>query len=193
MKICTKCKTVKSFKEFYKRTISKDGLALVCKECSAKYKKEYFLSSKNREVVNNQRKRWRRKNVEVYKKNRDRWNVKARSKPGGRLRDCIAIAIGRSLKGLKSGRSWESLVGYTLKELQRHLEKQFKNGMSWDNYGTYWHIDHKIPIVVFNFEKSDDLDFKRCWSLKNLQPLLAIENYCKGAKISTPFQPSLTI
>jgi hypothetical protein len=64
--------------------------------------------------------------------------------------------------------------------------------MSWDNYGK-WHIDHKIPVTAFNFERVDDVDFKRCWSLKNLQPLWALDNIVKGNKVEAPFQPSLSI
>jgi hypothetical protein len=74
----------------------------------------------------------------------------------------------------------------------RHLEKQFLPGMSWENMGE-WHIDHKIPIAAFNFEKPEDIDFKRCWALKNLQPLWKSENCIKGAKIDKPFQPSLNL
>jgi len=62
--------------------------------------------------------------------------------------------------------------------------------MTWDNYGK-WHIDHVIPTSVFNFEKPEDDDFKRCWSLQNLQPLWALDNIKKGNKLEKPFQPKL--
>lgn len=95
-----------------------------------------------------------------------------------------------SLKGNKHGHHWEDLVGYTFQKLKKHLEKQFKTGMTWQNYGQ-WHVDHKIPISVFNFKKATDIDFRRCWALKNLQPMWAIENLKKHVKIERPFQPSL--
>jgi 5-methylcytosine-specific restriction endonuclease McrA len=65
--------------------------------------------------------------------------------------------------------------------------------MNWENYGSYWHIDHKIPISVFNFEKPEDYDFKRCWNLKNLQPLEKFKNMSKGNRLDKHFQPSLAI
>ena len=65
--------------------------------------------------------------------------------------------------------------------------------MTWDNYGKVWHIDHKIPLAVFNYTRPEDIDFKLCWSLKNIAPLGAIENMKKGAKIEKPFQPSLCV
>jgi len=95
--------------------------------------------------------------------------------------------------GLKAGRQWETLVNFTVDQLKQHLEKLFTPEMTWENYGTYWHIDHKIPIAVFNYEKPEDIDFRLCWSLKNLQPLEKIENIKKKDKLEKPFQPSLKI
>jgi len=94
--------------------------------------------------------------------------------------------------GDKKERGWESLVGYSIRDLMKHLEKQFTAGMSWANYGE-WHIDHIIPVSKFNFTSTDDFDFKRCWALSNLQPLWASENVRKHAKYSKPFQPSLKL
>ena len=115
-----------------------------------------------------------------------------RKNPQHRLSCNISRGIAHSLYSKKNGRHWEILVGYNIIQLIHHLEKQFQLGMTWENYGK-WHIDHKIPIAVFNFEKPEDLDFKRCWELKNLQPLWAEENLQKKAKLSKPFQPSLLI
>jgi hypothetical protein len=65
--------------------------------------------------------------------------------------------------------------------------------MSWENHGTVWHIDHIIPKSVFNYTDAEHIDFKRCWALKNLQPLWAGENMSKGDSLVKPFQPSLAI
>lgn len=88
----------------------------------------------------------------------------------------------------------EKLVGYTLDDLMIHLEKKFLPGMTWENYGRGgWNIDHIIPKSVFNYESTGDVDFKHCWSLKNLQPLWESDNMSKGAKLEKPFQPSLAL
>jgi len=107
-----------------------------------------------------------------------------------RLNRNMASGIRKSLHNNKNGRHWEDLVGYSWVQLKKHLEKQFKDGMTWENYGE-WHIDHIIPKSIFNFTKPEDYDFKRCWSLKNLRPLWAIENMSKFTKLETHFQPSL--
>lgn len=102
----------------------------------------------------------------------------------------MSSGINKSLRnGAKSARHWESLVDFTIDQLKVHLEKLFLDGMTWQNYGK-WHIDHKVPIAVFNFSKPEHIDFKRCWSLKNLQPLWAHDNISKRAKITKAFQPS---
>lgn len=71
----------------------------------------------------------------------------------------------------------------TTKEEIRHLEAQFNIFMSWENYGSEWHIDHKKPKSLFHFKTKEDNEFKRCWSLDNLQPLEAKFNLQKGNKL----------
>jgi len=72
------------------------------------------------------------------------------------------------------------IVGCTPEFLKEHIEKQFKDGMSWDNYGFYgWHIDHIIPL---SSAKTDEELYKLC-HYSNLQPLWAKDNLIKGSKI----------
>ena len=88
----------------------------------------------------------------------------------------------KSLNGIKESKSWESLVNYSLEELKCHLENQFSEGMSWENYGK-WHIDHILPVSSFNIQDLNDDNFRKCWSLDNLQPMWAEENIKKSNKI----------
>jgi hypothetical protein len=86
-----------------------------------------------------------------------------------------------ALHNNKGGHTWEDIVGYTLTDLQQHLESLFQPGMSWDNYGE-WHVDHIHPKSSFTFTSRDDPEFRKCWALDNLQPLWAADNLAKGAK-----------
>lgn len=88
-----------------------------------------------------------------------------------------------ALVNKKAGRSWETLVGYSVTELMVHLERQFPRGMSWDNRKD-WHIDHIRPISSFTFDGPDHPDFKACWSLSNLRPLWKMDNLRKGGAIT---------
>ena len=79
--------------------------------------------------------------------------------------------------GTKKERSTREFLNYSAQELKEHIEKQFKEGMSWDNHGE-WHIDHKIPISqATTLEEGIKLS-----RLSNLQPLWAEENLKKKNK-----------
>lgn len=98
--------------------------------------------------------------------------------------DCnLSSALSEALKGNKKGKHWQEVVGYSLNDLVLHLESQFDSKMNWNNYGSYWHIDHILPRSYFKYENHTDESFKKCWSLSNLRPLEAIENIRKGNKL----------
>jgi hypothetical protein len=80
--------------------------------------------------------------------------------------------------------SIEELVGYTLEQLMMHLESKFDSKMTWENYGSYWHVDHIVGVANFNYNSYEDEAFKKCWSLANLQPLYGPDNMAKGDVIS---------
>lgn len=91
------------------------------------------------------------------------------------------------MNGLKRGKRWEALLGYTVHDLRAHLEAQFTQPMSWENYGTYWQIDHIKPIAAFGLPskaQTEEIMEKAiaCWALSNLQPLEARANASKGAR-----------
>jgi len=111
-----------------------------------------------------------------------------------RLNITISTAIRASLHTnnlSKNNRHWESLVGYTLQELKLHLEQQFDSYMNWENHGSYWHLDHIIPLASLTFNSVEDENFKLLWSLGNLQPLFGPENLSKKNKILVKFYPLL--
>jgi len=87
----------------------------------------------------------------------------------------------RTLRDLQKHSYTFDIVGYTPVQLMHHLESQFVEGMSWDNMDE-WHIDHIRPISSFEFNSTDDPEFKACWTLDNLQPLWGPDNISKGAK-----------
>ena len=86
----------------------------------------------------------------------------------------------------KNHQSWQNLSGYNIKYLCNHLEKQFDDNMNWDNYGSYWHIDHIIPLSFFEYEDFNDVEFKLAWHINNLQPLEACANISKRNKLMQP-------
>lgn len=112
-----------------------------------------------------------------------------------RLHATVSRSISASLGSGKKGRtSWTEFLGYDIETLMAHLEKTMPQGCTWKDYGrTGLHIDHIIPLSAFNFDTPRDIDFKRCWALKNLRLLPARENMRKAAKLDRPFQPALAM
>ena len=73
------------------------------------------------------------------------------------------------------------LLGCSIKYLKEHLEKKFKPGMSWDNYGNLgWHIDHIKPLSLA--KSAEDIVKGKFFHYTNLQPLWAEENIKKSNK-----------
>ena len=72
----------------------------------------------------------------------------------------------------------QQLLGCTFEELQAHIAKQFKVGMSWENHGK-WHIDHIRPLATAR----NQAELEALFHFSNLQPLWAEENIKKGSKL----------
>lgn len=86
-------------------------------------------------------------------------------------------------KSNKAGQSILKFINYTIEELKVHIEKKFfDEKMNWENYGTYWHLDHIIPQSDLPYTSMEDENFKLCWSLSNLRSLEAKQNIIEGAK-----------
>lgn len=131
-----------------------------------------------------------RSDTEERKQYRKEYNDKYRAENIDRLRKCdierypkrrenleyvlssaISSGIRRCIGNIKANRHWEDLVNFNFEQLKEHLEKQFTSEMSWNNFGSYWEIDHIIPRNLFNIKSAEDEQFKICWSLANLRPL----------------------
>lgn len=74
-------------------------------------------------------------------------------------------------KEFKTGKTIE-LLGCSIQEYTLYLEKQFDKNMNWNNYGTYWEIDHTIPL-----SKGGSFHYS------NTTPMKISENRSKSNKI----------
>lgn len=128
---------------------------------------------------------WRKNNVSRCRANAARQYKNRIKSPIFRINTSISVAMCKAMKKQdisKGGLHWENLVGYTDKQLKSHLETLLVDEMSWDNYGK-WHIDHIIPKSFFEYKSTEDVEFKMCWRLENLQPLWALDNLSKSNKL----------
>lgn len=73
-------------------------------------------------------------------------------------------------------------LGCSIDELKAHLEKQFYDGMTWENYGRNgWHIDHITSLALFDLTNREQ--FLTACHYTNLQPLWSKENLRKGVSL----------
>lgn len=87
----------------------------------------------------------------------------------------IRSRLSMFLRGRQKNQSLKQYLGCDLEMLKKYLQKQFKPGMTWENYGK-WHIDHKIPLTSATSEN----EVYKLNHYTNLQPLWAAENISKG-------------
>ena len=116
-----------------------------------------------------------------------------RADPKCRVTTRVRTYICKKLNGSKNWRHWQDLTGWDVDMLMSHLSGQLVHPMTWENYGSVWHIDHIIPLAAFNYTRPEDMDFKKAWSLSNLRPLLAKDNLSKGSRLARQHQPSLRL
>jgi hypothetical protein len=68
-------------------------------------------------------------------------------------------------------------IGCNIQYLREWFEYNFTQEMNWDNYGTYWSIDHIIPVSYFNL--TDELEKLKCWNWSNMVPVTVTYNSTK--------------
>lgn len=136
---------------------------------------EYREWKKNYEIPQStldKKKIWTEKNKSrINRRATERYNEDVEYNLIVTLRNRINRAIDK--KYINS--STTELLGCSIKEIRKHIESQFVDGMSWGNKGKNgWHIDHIIPINTFNIRSKFDL--KKACHYTNLRPLLAKDN-----------------
>lgn len=88
------------------------------------------------------------------------------------------------LKGNKGVRleRIEEIVGINKNKFRDYISDKFIEDMRWDNYGSYWHLDHILPKSLFNSNRIKEV--KICWNYRNLRPLKEKENLVKLNKLN---------
>ena len=107
-----------------------------------------------------------------------------------KLADSLRRRMIHVLKGTQKSASSLELIGCDANTLREHIQNQFTKGMRWNNYGSYWHVDHIVPCA--SFDLSDPDQQRKCFHFSNCRPLRVTENLSKGDSI-IPCQPELTI
>lgn len=72
-------------------------------------------------------------------------------------------------------------IGCSIDQLKAHLESKFQPGMTWENYGPVWEIDHIVSLCNYDLSKLENLN--NAWNFNNLQPLFKKQNRTKKKKV----------
>lgn len=135
---------------------------------------------------------WESRNPEKLKTIRRKTRVRCRLKTNVRGRErmrtdpdfyvlkLLRRRINKALAGSQKAARAVDLLGMEIPEYRIYLQGQFRDGMTWENRGKVWHIDHIQPCV--DFDLRDPEQQKICFNWSNTQPLLTRENLSKGDK-----------
>lgn len=213
MKTCKKCSFDKETMDFNKSLANKDGLDIFCRICRQQNRHKYDIQYRNKNkdtTIKSSNFNWANQNKlkikdrmskyfqnhkEEYKARSEKLkqknpNYSANYMRNKRHNDMNFKIIGnlRSRLNMAIKNNWKngsaiSDLGCSIDELKIHLERQFKTGMTWENYGKFgWHIDHILPLSKFDLSDREQL-LKIC-NYRNLQPMWCQENLSKGAKLA---------
>ena len=159
----------------------KDIDRLINEEITPEHDNKYLRRVRARAKINGKK---RRQKPKVKAREAKRKREKRRSDPAFRLRCNISALVYDALvikQGKPKGGSTFVNLGYTPAQLKEHIETQFDDNMSWENYGDYWQIDHIIPQAALIYDSLTHPNFIKCWALNNLRPLEKIKNKSKGS------------
>lgn len=155
------------------------------KEQISKQKKEYYILNQEQKREY-ECKRRKNKEVQAYRKKyaKDYQITRRKNDLNFRLTCSLRTRLWNALHGKFKTGSFIKDLGCTIDELKIYLEQQFKDGMTWNNYGNkegQWSLDHIIPLSRFDLTIREQ--FLKAAHYTNLQPMWHIENIKKNNKI----------
>lgn len=135
-----------------------------CVECLRLWRAE------NREKIRKEHEQWRDENrEEIRKKKRDRYNRIKNTKEYKIDAKCRELVYRCVRNGFYKEKTVFGHLGYNIEQFTNHIESLFLDGMSWDNFGDKWVIDHIYPVS--RYIRDGIADPKIINNLSNLMPM----------------------
>jgi hypothetical protein len=160
------------------------------KDKVAEYKHQWYLDN-IKEIKEDSKDRRKNKRPQINMQQR-RWTaVQCATNPIFKLIRNQRTRLGSALGGKRKSKKTLVLIGLTGAELMAYLEQFFKPGMTRENYGSLWQVDHIIPCAQFT-DLSNPEQQRQCFHYTNLQPLTITENTTKRGRIESILVPWLT-
>lgn len=184
--ICPQCKIDLPIDKFHFRSKKTGKRAARCGICVRSCRdKEADKATMKEWHENKGGREWKKEYNHKYKKRRSELHKKrCKTDISYKLKCNIRTRIYGSLRasGLRRNEKIKYL-GMNKYYYQKWLEYQFDENMNWDNYGSYWEIDHVLAIDSFKFTDENDDEIYTCFDWKNTRPLEAGENARKSNTI----------
>ena len=174
---------------------------LINKNNIRKYRRDW--AKNNKEKIHRIQKKWRDSHKEQYneyvqankekireykKKYRQDHKEELKADLHKRLAEDIQFRLAFQLRNrtrmaIKQGNKAGSAVkdlGCTIDFLKKYIEDKFYNGMTWNNWGTIWELDH--IKALWKFDLTNPEQFKQAVHYTNLQPLTLEDHKKKTAE-----------
>lgn len=125
----------------------------------------------------------------IEKRERDKQRRKLiheRSRPNVHCKSLMYSTVHRMLRASQIKKMSKSCqyLGCSPGFLRNHLESLFKPGMTWENRGIAWEVDHVVPLSWWDLSHHPEHLFVAShWT--NLQPLWKVDNRKKKALFSS--------
>jgi hypothetical protein len=164
----------------------------LCKKCSRQICKDY--KAKNKDLISEYNRKYKQENKSdiakynhtYHERNKEtilqRHNIyyknRLKTDPQFKLAHTCRQRLYKLLKGKRKS---IKLIDCSMSFLKEWLESNFTEGMTFDNHGSYWHVDHVIPCSLFDLTNEDEIN--KCFKWTNLQPLEGKINMSKKNKI----------
>jgi hypothetical protein len=152
--------------------------------------------SKTRSLCAQRSREWRAKYPERNKQMmRDWWENNPEKRAEYQSRPHVKIiriarsrinTILRQLKLRKLQNTHDIIGGVTGQFFKQYVEAQFTPEMTWENHGSYWELDHTIPIM--SFDVSIESEMLKAFHYSNCKPLKKFDNRSKGDKMPYDIQ-----
>jgi hypothetical protein len=142
----------------------------------------------NKERTRTYQKRWKEANPEkaqavITAAVRKRYQ----SDPAFRIMKNIRTRQGRFFRGTSRPFSMVRDMGCTQEFFLQHITSQLTDGMTLNNYGKFWHLDHIYPLSQANII-GNPAHFLAAVNWRNIQPMLGTENVGKSDQVSPEAQ-----
>jgi hypothetical protein len=183
-KTCNTCEIQYPVAMFCYKKDSRTGKGVTSLKCKTCFSNEVKANKKN--YYQQHKEQHTKYNSDPMNKARRNNRLKERKKqdPMFRINESLKVRIHEILKGYKNCSS-SSLLDCKRDHLLQWLTFNFDEGMTMENHGTYWHIDHVVPVSFFdNINKSEQ---RLCFHWTNLRPLQKSLNISKSNTIDKSY------